>query len=104
MNDDCPRISLVVEIGVCFLVQIAEVIKDELWPNPLKYFNSDVSFYSTQCLASSAGLGSKPPFKYRDSVWEIKVSGRSLSLTEARHRESGRAPLQCSTADQGLSL
>lgn len=24
-------------------LQIAEVIKDELWPNPLKYFNSDVS-------------------------------------------------------------
>jgi hypothetical protein len=58
--DDCPIISLVVETGVCFLPQIAEVIKDELWPNPLKYFNSDVSFYSTQYLASSTGLGSKP--------------------------------------------
>lgn len=41
-----------------FQMQVAEVIKDDLWPNPLKYFNnvSPVCTSSWFCLSSEVVL------------------------------------------------
>ena len=41
-----------------FQMQVAEVIKDDLWPNPLKYFNnvSPVCTSSWFCLSSEGVL------------------------------------------------
>jgi hypothetical protein len=52
-------------------LQVAEVIKDDLWPNPLKYFNN-VSASLNHCVCLFWLL--------LDDLWPIIVLHRSLKL------------------------
>lgn len=77
------KINGMLRIGIMsYQMQVAEVIKDDLWPNPLKYFNNVRPVCTCSCFwLSSEGVLSCDCFYVR---W-VTVSGVTLHLSDTTH-------------------
>lgn len=63
------------DISCTVKLQVAEIIKEDLWPNPLKYF-SNVRFL-IMCVLSSLKTSKISPFILNVDLLEINLSMQS---------------------------